>query len=82
MLTLLIMPPECVWSDESQLVGGVRARIKDLSEKCGSKDRLYRNTLRFLLPKQRGPTRLRKELREVAALRTRSPPCQGGLALL
>jgi hypothetical protein len=40
----------------------------ELSQKCGSKDRLYRNTLLFLLPNQRGLTRLRKELREVAAL--------------
>jgi hypothetical protein len=32
------------------------------------KDRLYRNTILFLVPNQRGLRRLRKELREVAAL--------------
>lgn len=68
VLTLLVLPPDCVWSEESQLFGGVKDKIKELSEKCGSKDRLYRNTLLFVLPNQRGLTRLRKELREVAAL--------------
>jgi len=68
VLTLLILPPEFVWSEEGQLWGGAKNRIKELSEKCGSKDRLYRNTLLFLLPNQRGLNRLRKELREVAAL--------------
>ncbi|QJW97251.1 ATP-binding protein [Frigoriglobus tundricola] len=70
VLTLLVMPPDCVWSDESLLagMGGSKERILELSQKCGSKDRLYRNTLLFLLPNQRGLTRLRKELREVASL--------------
>jgi hypothetical protein len=67
-LALLILPPDCVWSEEGQLWGGARNRVQELSEKCGSKDRLYRNTLLFLLPNQRGLNRLRKELREVAAL--------------
>ncbi len=67
VLTLLVMSPESVW-EEGQLFGGVKDRVKELSQKCGSKDRLYRNTLLFLLPNQRGLTRLRKELREVAAL--------------
>jgi len=40
----------------------------ELSSKCGSKDRHYRNTLIFLLPSPRGLTRLRNALREVAAL--------------
>lgn len=68
VLTLLLMPPDCVWSDESQLWNAAKDRIKELSQKCGTKDRLYRNTILFLLPNQRGLTRLRKELREVAAL--------------
>ena len=70
VLTLLVMPPDCVWSDEPLLVGmgGARDRVLELSQKCGTKDRLYRNTLLFVLPNQRGLARLRKELREVAAL--------------
>jgi hypothetical protein len=67
VLTLLIMSPECVWGEDG-IFGGTINRIKELSAKCGSKDRLYRNTLLFLLPNQRGLNRLRKELREVAAL--------------
>jgi hypothetical protein len=68
VLTLLLLPPDCVWSDESPLWNSAKDRIKELSQHCGSKDRLYRNTLLFLLPNSRGLNRLRKELREVAAL--------------
>ena len=68
VLTLLVMPPDCAWSEEGQLFGGAKPRIQELSQKCGSKDRLYRNTLLFLLANQRGLNRLRKELREAAAL--------------
>jgi hypothetical protein len=68
VLSLLIMPPNCVWTDEGQLWDGAVARVKQLSANCGSKDRIYSNTLLFLLPNQRGLNRLRKELREVAAL--------------
>jgi hypothetical protein len=68
VLTLLILPPKCAWSEEGQLFGNVKERIKELSRKCGSKDRTYANTLLFLLPNPRGLAKLRKELREVAAL--------------
>ncbi|HVA49575.1 MAG TPA: DUF499 domain-containing protein [Pirellulales bacterium] len=68
VLSLLIMPPDCAWSDEGQLWDGAAERVKLLSEKCGSKDRIYGNTLLYLLPNQRGLNRLRKELREAAAL--------------
>lgn len=70
VLTLLILPPDCMWTDEPMLagIGGPKDRILELSQKCGSKDRLYRNTLLFVLANQRGLNRLRKELREVAAL--------------
>lgn len=68
VLSLLIMTPTCAWSEEGQLWDGPAARVKELSARCGSKDRIYSNTLLFLLPNQRGLNRLRKELREVAAL--------------
>jgi hypothetical protein len=68
VLTLLIMPPDCVWSDEGQFWDETKDRIQALSHRCGSRDRTYRNTLLFLLPNQRGLTLLRKELREAAAL--------------
>ena len=39
-----------------------------LSQKCGKRERHYRNTLLFLLPSARGLARLRNALREVTAL--------------
>jgi hypothetical protein len=61
-LTLLIMPPGCACSDNggsSHLAGTVEARIRQISEKCATKDRRYRNTLLFLLPSVRGLSSLR-----------------------
>jgi hypothetical protein len=66
-LTILIMPPSCVWSDGSSAIA-VEGRLLKISQKCGAKDRHYRNTLLFLLPSARGLARLRSALREVAAL--------------
>jgi hypothetical protein len=70
-LTLLIMPPDCPHIEEAgakMMTTATEKRILELSLKCATKDRLYRNTLLFLLPSQRGLTRLRNALREVAAL--------------
>ena len=71
-LTLLIMPPACTYSENggalSLIPSPVEQRLLDLSQKCGNRDRTYRNTLLFLLPSSRGLTRLRNALREVAAL--------------
>ncbi len=71
-LTLLIMPPACAYSENggalSLIPSPVEQRLLDLSQKCGNRDRTYRNTLLFLLPSSRGLTRLRNALREVAAL--------------
>jgi len=70
-LTVLIMPPACACSDNggsSKLAAPVEARIRQLSEKCGTKDRRYRNTLLFLLTSVRGLSSLRATWREVAAL--------------
>lgn len=71
-LHLLVMPPECVYSENG---GGPRLvasqteqRLLELSQKCGTRDRHYRNTLLFLLPSPRGLARLRNALHEVAAL--------------
>jgi hypothetical protein len=70
-LTLLVMPPDCPHVEEEGgklLASATEQRILGLSEKCGTKDRHYRNTLLFLLPSPRGLTRLRNALREVVAL--------------
>ncbi len=66
-LTLLVLPPPFVIFDG----GGKEAierKILNLSEKCGGKQRNFRNTLLFLLPSQWGLNRLRQALREEAAL--------------
>ncbi len=70
-LTLLIMSPDCPHVEEAGaefLASGTEKRLLELSQKCGTKDRLYRNTLLYLLPSQRGLTKQRNALREVAAL--------------
>lgn len=71
-LALLIMPPECVYTENGGrprlIASAAEQRIGELSQKCGAKDRHYRNTLLFLLPSPRGLTKLRNALREVAAL--------------
>jgi len=71
-LTLLVMPPDCAYAENGgQVSFGASAtadRLLELSRRCGSRDRLYRNTLLLLLPSPRGLTKLRTALREVAAL--------------
>ncbi|MDW8072417.1 MAG: DUF499 domain-containing protein, partial [Anaerolineae bacterium] len=66
-LTLLVMPPDCAYAP-NDLAPSALQRVLQLSERCGNRDRLYRNTLLFLLPSARGLERLRSALREVAAL--------------
>lgn len=72
-LTLLIMPPACAYSENGTSVvrlapSYTEQRLLELSQKCGTQDRHYRNTLLFLLPSPRGLNRLRNALCEVAAL--------------
>lgn len=74
-LMLLVLPPECAYArngtSQLALSGMLPAplqRVLELSQKCGSRERLYRNTLLFLLPSARGLNRLRNALREVKVL--------------
>jgi len=70
-LALLVMPPNCAYANNGSarlMPSLVEQRLTDISEKCGSRERLYRNTLLFLLPSLQGLTQLRNALREVAAL--------------
>jgi hypothetical protein len=73
-LSLLILPPDCAYTDpgnQPNLVPSTaEQRIQSLSKKCGARDRLYRNTLLFLLPSNRGMLKLRNALVEVTALET------------
>lgn len=71
-LTLLIMPPENAYSENgggmNLIPSPMQKFLMDLSSKCGSRERLYRNILLFLLPSSRGLTKLRNAIREVEAL--------------
>lgn len=70
-LVLLVMPPDYAHTEnggDSALASTIEKRVLNLSQKCGTKERHYRNTLLFLLPSGRGLTRLRNAFREVIAL--------------
>jgi hypothetical protein len=66
-LTLLIMPPSFALPDNGDRAA-IENRLLALSQKCGTRERQFRNTLLFLLPSPRGLNRLRQALREQAAL--------------
>jgi len=67
-LTLLVLPPSLSWSENGGGKDEIRKRILELSERCGAKDRIYRNTLLFLAANPRGLIKLRQAYRERAAL--------------
>ncbi len=71
-LTLLIMSPEFAYSEnggqKNLLSSPIDDQLLKISLKCGQKERLFRNTLIFLLPSHKGLNKLRTTFREVAAL--------------
>jgi hypothetical protein len=73
-LALLIMPPTCSYSENGKgpllIASPAEKRLLEISQKCGTKERIYKNTLLFLLPSPRGLARLRNAFREVAVLET------------
>lgn len=66
-LTLLILPLSLPWSND-ETNPETRKRIFELSSRCGTKDRIYRNTLLFLAATPRGLNKLRQAYREQVAL--------------
>jgi hypothetical protein len=67
-LTLLLLPPSLSWGEDEAGRQAVRKRATELSTKCGTKNRHYRNTLLSLAPTPRGLSKLRSAYRERAAL--------------
>jgi hypothetical protein len=67
-LTLLILPPSLAWDENGGAKEAIKERVKAISTRCGAKDRLYRNTLIFLVGTARGLSKLRQAYREQAAL--------------
>ncbi|MGC8875293.1 MAG: ATP-binding protein, partial [Chloroflexia bacterium] len=67
-LTLLVLPPSLAWDENGGAKDAIQERVKAISTRCGGKDRLYRNTLLFLVGTARGLSKLRQAHRERAAL--------------
>jgi len=67
-LVLLIIHPSTAWNGDKDSQTRVNNYALQLSDKCGGKERLYRNTLLFLAPTQKGLGKLRNAFRERAAL--------------
>lgn len=68
-LALLILPPTLSWGDDDASQAAVKRRVSESSQRCGGKERHYRNTLLFLAPTTRGLSKLASAYRERAALR-------------
>jgi hypothetical protein len=67
-LTLLLLPPGLPYGDDEASQKAVRDRVMEISQRCGGKDRHYRNTLLFLAASSRGVSKLRRAHREREAL--------------
>lgn len=67
-LALLILPPELAWDERGNGKAAVERHVLAISNRCGRKERIHRNTILFLAPTARGISRLRKAYRERAAL--------------
>ena len=67
-LTLVIMPPNVAWSDDKPDQAEVMNYVLNLSQRCGNRDRLYRNTVLFLAASKRGVRRLQTAHQEHSAL--------------
>lgn len=67
-LTLLVLPPSLGWDENGGGKGAVKELVLEVSDRCGGKDRMYRNTLLFLAGTARGLNKLRQAHRERAAL--------------
>jgi len=67
-LTLLVLPPSFAWDENGGAKNAIQERVKAISMRCGAKDRLYRNTLLFLVGTARRLSKLREAHRGCAAL--------------
>jgi hypothetical protein len=67
-LALCILRPSDTWTDDENGRAPLKNVVKAISQRCGTKDRQFRNTLLFLAPTQRGLVQLRTRLHLRAAL--------------
>ncbi|MCF2635064.1 ATP-binding protein [Prevotellamassilia timonensis] len=66
-LTLCIMGPDCVVSNDNKLSYNVSTKIKSLATEKGASPRIYRNTLLFLLSTETGYSMLTEKLKNYLA---------------
>ncbi|MDE2644924.1 MAG: DUF499 domain-containing protein [Bacteroidota bacterium] len=59
-LALLILPPSLAWDENTVANDAIQEYVKSISNHCGQKERLYRNTLLYLVGTKHGLSRLRK----------------------
>jgi hypothetical protein len=67
-LTLLLLSPSLTWNNGEANSDALKKKVLEISNRCGGKDRIYRNTLVFLAATARGASKLRQVYRERAAL--------------
>ena len=67
-LTLLVLSPVFSWQENGGQQEATRKRVIEISNRCGGKERHYRNTLIFLAASARGLNKLRTAYRELIAL--------------
>ena len=67
-LTLLILPPALTWNGNGEGNEAIVRDVRQINDRCGTKERTYRNTLVFLAGTSRGVSKLRQAYRQRAAL--------------
>ena len=67
-LALLILSPSLAWDNEYDRNDMIQEYVKSINSLCGQKERLYRNTLLYLVGTKHGLSRLRKAHRTWVAL--------------
>lgn len=67
-LTLLILSPSLAWNEKDRNRELIKEHVLSISTRCGRNDRIYRNTLLFLVGNARGINKLRQTHQNLAAL--------------
>lgn len=67
-LTLILLRPSLAVTGDESSGDAAEQAVLQISQQCGGKDRMYRNTLLFLAPTSRGLSRLRQAHRDYATL--------------
>lgn len=63
-LTLIVLDPKDVWEGKGTVT---KKKVLTMSKTCGSKDRIYRNTLLFLVAYDAGYVELENQMRDLQA---------------